>query len=72
MSPWKINRTMAIWGIAFGIFAIVTGTFLLSSIKGGFLAEGFFLIVLSWVFFFVIVVKFISWIEKRSKKDGLT
>jgi len=70
MPAWKIDRTMAIWGIAFGIFAIVTGTLLLSAVNGGFLAEGFFLIVLSWVFFFVVVAMFVSWVERRSKKEG--
>jgi len=69
MSAWKINKTMAIWGISFGVFAIVTGTLLLSAVEGGFLAEGFFLIVLSWVFFFVVIAMIVSWIERRSKRN---
>lgn len=69
MRSWKIDKTMAIWGIAFGAFAIITGTFLLSAVEGGFLAEGFFLIVLSWIIFFVIVAKIISWIEGKSGRN---
>lgn len=49
MSRWKVDRTMAVWGIAFGIVATLSGMFLLSAVEGGFLAEGFFLIVLFWV-----------------------
>jgi len=48
---------MALWGIAFGITATVTGVLLMSAIEGGFLAEGFFLIVISWVLVLVAVAK---------------
>jgi hypothetical protein len=56
---------MAIWGITFGIAATITGTFVLSAIQGGFLAEGFFLIVLLWVLLLVLVAKFVSKLKKR-------
>ncbi len=64
-TKWKINVEMAVWGIAFGIAATITGMFLLSAVQGGFLAEGFFLIVLSWVLLLVLVAKFVNWLRKR-------
>lgn len=48
---------MALWGIAFGIAATLTGMFVMGAVEGGFLAEGFFLIVLFWVLLFVGVAK---------------
>ncbi|HEX7391856.1 MAG TPA: hypothetical protein VF374_02770 [Thermoplasmata archaeon] len=48
---------MALWGIAFGIAATLTGVFVMGAVEGGFLAEGFFLIVLFWVLLFVGVAK---------------
>ena len=56
---------MAIWGVAFGAVAMVTGMFLLSAVEGGFLAEGFFLIVLSWVIVFFFVAKLVNWATKK-------
>jgi len=57
---------MAIWGVAFGAVAMVTGMFLLGAVEGGFLAEGFFLIVLSWVIVFFFVAKLVNWATKRN------
>jgi hypothetical protein len=56
---------MAIWGVAFGAVAMVTGMLLLSAVEGGFLAEGFFLIVLSWVILFFLVAKLVNWLTKK-------
>jgi membrane protein implicated in regulation of membrane protease activity len=56
---------MAIWGVSFGIAATITGTFILSALEGGFLAEGFFLIVLSWVLLMVLVAKIVNRMKKE-------
>lgn len=56
---------MAAWGVGFGIVATLSGLFLLEAVEGGFLAEGFFLIVLSWVFFLVIVARTADRIRRR-------
>ena len=69
MAKWKVDRGMAIWSIAFGAIAIATGIFLLSAVKGGFLAEGFFLIVLSWVMLFFLVAKLVNWLTRRRSSD---
>jgi hypothetical protein len=61
---------MAIWGIAFGIAATLTGMFLMGAIEGGFLAEGFFLIVISWVLLLVAVAKIADRIRRRGASDG--
>lgn len=57
MGTIKVDRTMAAWGIVFGVLATVTGMFLLEAVEGGFIAEGFFLIVVSWVVVLVGVAK---------------
>lgn len=57
MAKWKVDRTMAAWGLAFGVLATLTGMFLLEAVEGGFLAEGFFLIVIPWVVVLVVVAK---------------
>jgi hypothetical protein len=62
---WKVNTAMAVWGIAFGIAATLTGMFVLAAVGGGFLAEGFFLIVLLWVLVFVLVAKLVSWLGEK-------
>ena len=67
MAKWRINRTMAIWGISFGIVTTITGLFLLEAVEGGFLAESFFLIVISWVLLFVVVAKAVAWLRRRSE-----
>ncbi len=60
---WKVDRTMAIWGIAFGFLATLTGMLLLGAVEGGFLAEGVFLLVLSWVLVLVLVAKVVTWLR---------
>jgi hypothetical protein len=65
---WKINRTMAIWGISFGIVASLTGMFVVSALRGGFLAEGFFLLILGWVFFLVLIAKIVTRLEHKKQK----
>lgn len=42
------------------MIATLTGWFLLGAVEGGFLAEGFFLIVLSWVVLFFLVAKLVD------------
>lgn len=69
MAKWKVDKTMAVWGIAFGVIAVVTGIFLLSAIEGGFLAEGFFLIVLSWVILFFLAAKLVRWLTAITEED---
>ena len=69
MAKWKVDRGMAIWSIAFGAIAVVTGVFLLSAVRGGFLAEGFFLIVLSWVMLFFLVAKLVNWLTNRHEEE---
>jgi len=61
---------MAIWGIAFGIAATLTGMFLMGAVEGGFLAEGFFLIVISWVLLLVVVAKIANMMGRRDASDG--
>ncbi|OGS41780.1 MAG: hypothetical protein A3K67_07245 [Euryarchaeota archaeon RBG_16_62_10] len=68
MARWRVDPAMAIWGVAFGVFATLTGLFVLSAIEGGFLAEGFFLLVISWVVFFVAVAKVVAWTRRRRGK----
>jgi len=58
---------MAFWGVLFGIVATVAGLLLLGSITGGFLAEGFFLIVLSWVLVLLLFVRLVRAIRNRDK-----
>jgi membrane associated rhomboid family serine protease len=70
MAEWKIDRTAAAWGVVFGILATLTGMFLLEAIEGGFLAEGFFLIVISWVIVLVIVAKLFQMIARWTEEDG--
>lgn len=65
---WKVDRTMAIWGIAFGVMATLTGLFILRGIPAGFLAEGFFLIVMGWVLVLVAAAKLVDWISTRGRK----
>lgn len=60
---------MAIWGIAFGIAATLTGMFLMGAVEGGFLAEGFFLIVISWVLLLVGVAKIVDRMRRRDSSD---
>jgi len=57
---WRVNRLMAIWGMAFGITATLMGMFVLKAAEGGYLAETFFLIVIGWVLILVAVAKLTS------------
>ena len=66
---WKIDRTMAIWGISFGIVASLTGMFIVSALRGGFLAEGFFLLVLGWVLFLVLIAKIATRLRQRKQEE---
>lgn len=65
----KADRTMAAWGIVFGVLAIATGTFLLEAVEGGFVAEGFFLIVISWVIVLVLVAKLFQMLGRRARRE---
>lgn len=62
---WKVDKVAAIWGLAFGVAATLTGMFVLSAIQGGFLAEGFFLVVLFWVIILVGVAKLTERMRRR-------
>ncbi len=64
-TTWKINKIMAFWGIAFGIAATITGMFILRALEGGFLAESFFLIVISWIVLLVLIAKLANWLKKE-------
>jgi len=57
---WKVDRTMAVWGIAFGFLATLSGMLLLGAVEGGFLAEEVFLLMLSWVLVLVLVAKVVT------------
>lgn len=65
MAKWKVDKTMAAWGIAFGILAIMSGVILLGAAQEGFFAEGFFLIVLSWIVFPILIALMISKFRRR-------
>lgn len=64
----KVDRTTAAWGIVFGVLATLTGMFLLEAVEGGFVAEGFFLIVVSWVLVLVVVAKLFQAAGRRLGK----
>jgi len=68
MGRMKVDRTMAAWGIVFGVLATATGMFLLEAVDGGFVAEGFFLIVISWVVVLVAVAKLFQVVGRLSKR----
>lgn len=68
MRRMRVDRTIAVWGVVFGVLATLTGMFLLEAVEGGFVAEGFFLIVLSWVVVLVLVAKLFQ--MARSWSDG--
>lgn len=63
---------MVVWGAVFGVLATLTGMFLLEAVEGGFAAEGFFLIVLSWVIVLLVVAKLFqmarSWSDRRKEE----
>ena len=66
MARWKVDRRMAVLGTVFAVFATLSGMFLLAAVEGGFLAEGFFLLVLSWVF----LVVFLTQLSRRVRGKG--
>ena len=66
---WKVNRRMALWTILFAIVAVPTGMFLLSAVEGGFLAEGFFLISLSWIMLFFFIARIVNWFTRDTEDD---
>ncbi len=61
---------MALWGILFGVVATVAGLLLVGSVTGGFVAEGFFLIVLSWVLVFLLLAKLVTAFRNRNEPRG--
>ncbi len=70
LAKWKLNKVMVIWGIAFGIAATISGVVILSALDGGFVAEGFFLLVISWIFYFVAISKIVQRLRgKRRAED---
>ena len=74
MREWKVDKAMALWGILFGIAATIGGLLFFGAIKGGFIAEGFFLIVISWVLVLLLFAKLVTAIRNRGrpkqKDDG--
>jgi hypothetical protein len=42
--------------------------FIVRALRGGFLAEGFFLLVIGWVVFLVVVAKIASRLRRRGQK----
>lgn len=66
---WKVNKRMALWTVLFALVAVPTGMFLLRAVEGGFLAEGFFLISLSWILLFFLVAKLVDWLTKSDLAD---
>jgi membrane protein implicated in regulation of membrane protease activity len=69
LAKWKLDKTMVIWGVAFGIAATLSGMFVLSALEGGFVAEGFFLLVISWIFYIVLVARILRRLKEGRKKD---
>ena len=66
---WRVDRRMAAFGMVFAVLATLSGMFLLAAVDGGFLAEGFFLLVLSWVFMVVFVTQVSRWVRRRHAKE---
>ena len=69
LEDWKLDKTMVIWGVAFGIAATLSGVFILSALEGGFVAEGFFLLVISWIFFIVLIARILRRLKEGPRKD---
>jgi hypothetical protein len=59
---------MAVLGTVFAVLATLSGMFLLAAVEGGFLAEGFFLLVLSWVFLVVFLTQLSRWVRGKGEK----
>lgn len=71
MTGWKVDRRLTVWMLVFAALAIPTGMFLLRAVEGGFLAEGFFLISLSWIILFFLVAKLVNRLMRDGEGDGL-
>ncbi len=71
MGAWKLNSTMVIWGVAFCIAATLSGMFILSALKGGFVAEGFFLLVVSWILYTVVIARIVMRLKDGRHRDEL-
>lgn len=69
LGRWKVDRRMAVFGVAFAVVATLSGMFLLAAVEGGFLAEGFFLLVLSWIFLVVFLAQLSRWARRAREKD---
>ena len=69
MLKWKVDKRVATWAVVFGVAATLTGMFLLRAVRGGFLAEGFFLIVVSWIVFPILVARLIARLGKRTTEE---
>jgi hypothetical protein len=67
LSKWKVDKAMALWGILFGIAATIGGLLFFGAITGGFIAEGFFLIVISWVLVLLFLAKLVDAVKNRGK-----
>jgi uncharacterized membrane protein len=74
LREWKVDKAMALWGILFGIAATIGGLLFFGAIKGGFIAEGFFLIVISWVLVLLLFAKLVTALRNKGrpkqKDDG--
>jgi len=69
LPDWKLNKAMTIWGVAFGAAATISGLFTLRALQGGILAEGFFLLVVSWIFYIVLIARIVRRIKEGPRED---
>ncbi len=69
LGHWKLDKAMAVWGVAFGVAATISGLFVLRALQGGFVAEGFFLLVISWIFYIVLVARLVKRLREGPRKD---
>ena len=69
LANWKLDKTMVIWGVAFGIAATLSGMFILSALEGGFVAEGFFLLVISWIFYITLIARILKRLKEGRQRD---
>lgn len=69
LAKWKLDKTMVIWGVAFGVAATLSGMFILSALDGGFVAEGFFLLVISWIFYIALIARILTRLKEGRQRD---
>lgn len=69
MARWRFNKRVIAWAIALGSLAIVLGVFLIDATQGEFLAEGFFLIVISWVLLLLVIAKAVQRVRRWRSDD---